>query len=127
MDILSLKNIWLYLFIFTSQGDYGDVSERKELRKRLNCKTFDWYIKNIYPSLFIPGEAMASGEVGITLEGGPHASLFTHSACYLYRLHSFLPYCNVVYQCILFHYKMQYLKSGYIEIAMARRWAFSYF
>ncbi|XP_013382243.1 polypeptide N-acetylgalactosaminyltransferase 5 [Lingula anatina] len=44
-------------------GDYGDVTSRKELRKRLQCKSFDWYVKNIFPDLFIPGEAVASGEI----------------------------------------------------------------
>lgn len=51
------------MFLFCYQGDYGDVTERKELRKRLNCKSFDWFVKNIYPDLFVPGEAIASGEV----------------------------------------------------------------
>jgi len=64
MQILLLKyyiyyNTWFCLI----QGDYGDITSRKELRRKLKCKSFKWYLENIYPELFIPGDAVASGEV----------------------------------------------------------------
>lgn len=40
--------------------DYGDISERIALRKKLKCKSFDWYLKNIYPELQLPNQTQIS-------------------------------------------------------------------
>ena len=55
-------------FLFSFQGDYGDVADRKKLRSDLKCKSFKWYLTEVYPELFIPGEAIASGEVSTKLK-----------------------------------------------------------
>ncbi|KAI1288152.1 putative polypeptide N-acetylgalactosaminyltransferase 9 [Halotydeus destructor] len=67
---IRLAEVWMdeykkyyYQRIGSDLGDFGDISDRLELRKNLQCKSFDWYIKTIYPELFIPGEAVASGEL----------------------------------------------------------------
>ncbi|CAF1268604.1 unnamed protein product [Didymodactylos carnosus] len=44
-------------------GEYGDVTSRKLLRQKLGCKSFKWFLENIYPEQFIPGDAIASGDI----------------------------------------------------------------
>ncbi|XP_053732767.1 polypeptide N-acetylgalactosaminyltransferase 3 [Synchiropus splendidus] len=36
------------------EKSYGNVSKRLELRSRLQCKSFSWYLQNIYPEVFMP-------------------------------------------------------------------------
>ncbi|XP_046446155.1 polypeptide N-acetylgalactosaminyltransferase 11-like isoform X2 [Daphnia pulex] len=35
---------------------YGDVGPRQRLRRLMKCQSFDWYLKNVYPELTVPGK-----------------------------------------------------------------------
>lgn len=43
--------------------DFGDITDRLALRERLQCKSFRWYLQNIYPESQMPLNYAYLGEI----------------------------------------------------------------
>lgn len=66
-----LTSVKLFVFFVVSLGRQEspeiDVSSRITLRKNLNCKSFQWYVDNIYPEIDLPKEAKFIGQVSSSI------------------------------------------------------------
>ncbi|KAM9817673.1 polypeptide N-acetylgalactosaminyltransferase 18 [Neosynchiropus ocellatus] len=96
MEVYGGENV--ELGIRDSGIDIGDISERKALRKRLQCKTFRWYLVNIYPEMRMYSETVAYGVLknslknDLCLDQGPE----NDNVPILYLCHGMTPQ-NVYY------------------------------
>lgn len=57
------KNFYFAINNAAKTIDRGDTSPRKQLRKDLHCKSFKWYLENIYPESPMPLEYYSLGEI----------------------------------------------------------------
>ena len=54
----------------------GNLSERIALRDRLHCKSFDWYLRNVFPESNWPRNGTIFGYVSTTLRTHSHLFFF---------------------------------------------------
>lgn len=71
-NLARLALVWMddwgkFFFKFNKNADELksslDVSERIDLRKTLNCRSFDWYLKEIWPQHFFPTDDRFFGRI----------------------------------------------------------------
>jgi polypeptide N-acetylgalactosaminyltransferase len=78
-NILRVANVWMddYIKFYKYAAgfeivDFGNISDRIELRKKLECRDFKWYLTKVYPERSIPSDGLAYGEIRNLGFGGKH-------------------------------------------------------
>lgn len=46
-----------YIVQTKTEAEYGSLSSRHELRSKLQCEPFEWFLRNVIPEKFIPDSA----------------------------------------------------------------------
>lgn len=65
------KFFFKYFRISKNMTDSLDVRERLELRKSLKCKSFEWYLKTVWPDNFLPSSTRFFGKIIQVDEASP--------------------------------------------------------
>lgn len=51
------------IFLAKKNVQTGDLTEREDIKRRLKCKSFRWYLENVYPESNMLNEFIYLGEV----------------------------------------------------------------
>ena len=57
------KEFYYYFHPEVRKADAGDISERLAIRERLKCKSFAWYLENVFPETNWPTNDTVFGHV----------------------------------------------------------------
>ncbi|XP_064455998.1 polypeptide N-acetylgalactosaminyltransferase 1-like [Ornithodoros turicata] len=119
-NLARVANVWMddwAAFYFNMNreankiGRKQDVSARRELRQRLRCKSFDWYLKNVWPEHFFPADDRFFGKIRNKKSG----LCFKRPSSKTYHQ----PVGRVLLEeCSYTHYPMQYFvftEEGFIK------------